>query len=60
MKKIEFQLIGIIHLPRKTLGRNPVHPSIEYAKRIDYKKLGLVFYIGLIKEAEKVAEIREV
>jgi len=31
--------------------------TIEYAKGMGYKKLGLAFCIGLIKEAEKVAEI---
>ena len=29
MKRIEFQPIGIIHSPLKTLGRNPVQPSFS-------------------------------
>jgi uncharacterized metal-binding protein len=33
--------------------------TAEYAKRMVYKKLGIVFCVGLIKEAERVAEILE-
>lgn len=33
--------------------------TIEYAKGMGFKKLGLAFCIGLIREAEKVAEILE-
>jgi len=33
--------------------------TIEFAKRMDYKKLGIAFCVGLIKEAERVAEILE-
>ncbi|TFF88256.1 MAG: DUF1847 domain-containing protein [Promethearchaeota archaeon] len=33
--------------------------TIEYAKRMGYQKLGLAFCVGLINEAERVAEILE-
>lgn len=33
--------------------------TVEYAKRMGYKKLGIAFCVGLIKEAERVAEILE-
>ena len=43
---------GYIHWPR-------LKDTVEFAKGMGYKKLGLVFCVGLIKEAEKVAEILE-
>lgn len=33
--------------------------TAEYAKRMGYEKLGIAFCVGLIKEAERVAEILE-
>jgi len=33
--------------------------TAEYAKRMGYNKLGIAFCVGLIKEAERVAEILE-
>jgi len=41
---------GYIQWPR-------LKDTIEYAKRMDYKKLGLAFCIGLLEEAKKIAEI---
>ncbi len=43
---------GYIHWPR-------LKDTIEYAKGMNYKKIGLAFCIGLRKEAEKIAEILE-
>lgn len=43
---------GYIHWPR-------LKDTIEYAKRMGYKKLGLAFCVGLISEAQKVAEMLE-
>lgn len=43
---------GYIHWPR-------LKDTIEYAKGMNYKKIGLAFCIGLLKEAEKIAEILE-
>jgi uncharacterized metal-binding protein len=33
--------------------------TVEFAKQMGYKKLGLAFCVGLIKEAERIAEILE-
>ncbi|MBD3229482.1 MAG: DUF1847 domain-containing protein [Candidatus Lokiarchaeota archaeon] len=33
--------------------------TVEFAKQMGYEKLGLAFCVGLIKEAEKIAEILE-
>lgn len=41
---------GYIHWPR-------LKDTIEYAKRMGFKKLGLAFCVGLRKEASKTAEI---
>ena len=41
---------GYIRWPR-------LKDTVEYAKGMGYKKLGLVFCVGLLKEAERVAEI---
>ncbi len=46
------EAIGYIHWPR-------LKDTVEYAKRMDYKKLGIAFCIGLLEEAKKVAEILE-
>jgi len=43
---------GYIHWPR-------LKDTIEYAKGMDYKKLGIAFCVGMIKEARKVAQILE-
>jgi len=43
---------GYIHWPR-------LKDTIEYAKGMDYYKLGIAFCVGLISEAQKVAEILE-
>jgi uncharacterized metal-binding protein len=43
---------GYIHWPR-------LKDTIEYAKGMEYKKLGLAFCLGLFKEAQRVAEILE-
>jgi len=43
---------GYIHWPR-------LKDTIEYAKGMDYNKLGIAFCVGLISEAQKVAEILE-
>ncbi|MFX1411000.1 MAG: DUF1847 domain-containing protein [Promethearchaeota archaeon] len=43
---------GYIHWPR-------LKDTIEYAKGMGFKKLGIAFCIGLQKEAEKTAEILE-
>lgn len=43
---------GYIRWPR-------LKDTAEYAKRMGYNKLGIAFCVGLIKEAEKVAEILE-
>ncbi|MFX1377385.1 MAG: DUF1847 domain-containing protein [Promethearchaeota archaeon] len=41
---------GYIHWPR-------LKDTIEYANRMDFKKLGLAFCVGLRKEAKKTADI---
>jgi uncharacterized metal-binding protein len=33
--------------------------TVEFAKQMGYKKLGIAFCVGLIKEAERIAEILE-
>ena len=43
---------GYIHWPR-------LKDTVEYAKGMEYKKLGIAFCVGLIKEAHRVAEILE-
>ncbi len=43
---------GYIHWPR-------LKDTIEYAKGMGYKKLGLAFCVGLLREAQKIAEILE-
>ncbi len=46
------EALGYIRWPR-------LKDTIEYANRMDYKKLGMAFCVGLLKEAKKVAEILE-
>ena len=41
---------GYIHYPR-------LKDTVEYAKGMGFKKLGLIFCVGLLKEAERIAEI---
>jgi uncharacterized metal-binding protein len=43
---------GYIHWPR-------LKDTVEYAKAMGYKKLGLAFCIGLLKEAQRITEILE-
>ncbi|MBD3197808.1 MAG: DUF1847 domain-containing protein [Candidatus Lokiarchaeota archaeon] len=43
---------GYIRWPR-------LKDTVEYARQMNYRKLGLAFCVGLIKEAERVAEILE-
>ena len=43
---------GYIEWPR-------LKDTIEYAKRMNYKKIGLAFCIGLLDEARKIAQILE-
>ena len=43
---------GYIHWPR-------LKDTIEYAKGMNYNKLGIAFCVGLLSEAQKVAEILE-
>ncbi|MFX1392451.1 MAG: DUF1847 domain-containing protein [Promethearchaeota archaeon] len=43
---------GYIHWPR-------LKDTAEYAKGMGYKKLGIAFCVGLLKEAKKIAEILE-
>jgi uncharacterized metal-binding protein len=41
---------GYIHWPR-------LKDTIEFAKGMDYRKIGLAYCVGLLKEAKKTAEI---
>ena len=43
---------GYIHWPR-------LKDTVEYAKGMGYKKLGLAFCVGLLREAQRVTEILE-
>ena len=43
---------GYIEWPR-------LKDTIEYARRMDYTKIGIAFCIGLLKEAKKIAKILE-
>ncbi|TFG16354.1 MAG: DUF1847 domain-containing protein [Promethearchaeota archaeon] len=43
---------GYIHWPR-------LKDTVEYAKGMGYKKLGLAFCVGMLKEVQRIAEIFE-
>ncbi|MBD3337761.1 MAG: DUF1847 domain-containing protein [Candidatus Lokiarchaeota archaeon] len=43
---------GYIHWPR-------LKDTVEYAKGMGYSKIGLAFCVGMLKEAERIAEILE-
>ncbi len=43
---------GYIHWPR-------LKDTVEYAKGMEYKKLGLAFCVGMLREVQRVAEILE-
>jgi uncharacterized metal-binding protein len=43
---------GYIHWPR-------LKDTVEYAKGMEYKKLGLAFCVGMLREAQRVTEILE-